>query len=231
MFRAIGDGTAVEEVVVPMRLICLLFALSGCLVTLPPSRTELAHVSTPGGGRTRAAIGMHLASAVPAAKTRVEVGTGVLYESSTWKDGRDSHGETGAYADAGAAVLRNQYGRMLVSARGERHWRGDTKAVAKLRVDLELFSHTKGSGFSGDSSGVFAGTWYGMKGFGLFSEVGRAFGEPGHPEADGWVASVGLTVRAPAVVGLLIPLPKSGGGGDSRSSGSSGLSGSLNGKH
>jgi hypothetical protein len=212
-------------------LLVLLFALSGCLLTLPPSRTEVGHVSTPGGGRTRAAFGMHLASAVPATKTRVEVGTGVLYESSAWRDGKDAPSERGAYADAGVAVLRGDYARILVGARGERHWRGDTKAVAKLRVDLELFGHTKGEGSSADSSGLLAGTWYGMRGIGVFGEVGRAFGDPGHPEADGWVASVGLTVRAPAVFGILIPAPKGGGGGHSRGSGSGGSSGPWSGKH
>ena len=188
-------------------------ALTGCFFALPPSRTEVGWATGDGGpSRTRIATGAHLASATPA-DVPVEVGVGLLYESGD----QMSPSTKGPYVDLGLAVLRNEHARLLVGLRGERRWQAhEMHYGTKLRVDLEMFSHGGGPFSDTGSCGFVSGASAGNTGLGIYAEAGAGW-IPGDPT---WLATMGITVRLPAVAGIAI----GGGCGGHRDGGGSGSS-------
>jgi len=196
---------------------------TGCVFGLPPSRTEVGRTWSEAGPRTRVAFGAHLGSAIPLARTRLELGAGLLYDSATEDAMTPAPSRHGGYVDVGVVPLRSSFARMIVGARGEEYWSGDAGNgyAVKLRVDLELVGHEAGDFSEADGCSAIAGTGYGNVGLGAYAEAGRAFGD----DPSGWSATVGMTVRLPAFVGVAI-----GGGchhGGDRGSSGSGSGGSL----
>ena len=201
-------------------LTLLIASSTGCLFGAPPSRSEIGWAwGDRNQSRVRLATGAHLASAAPSESTRLELGVGVMYEQGD--DNAMTSSIKGPYVDVGLAVLRNQFGRVLVGVRGERRWQAhEMHYGTKLRVDLEMFSHGSGPFSEAGSCGFVTGSYYGMTGFGLYAEAGAAW-LPGDPT---WLATTGVTIRLPSFAGIAI------GGGCGRSSdGGSGSSGSSSG--
>lgn len=200
-------------------------ALSGCAFALPSTRTEVGGTARPDHNGTQVAVGADLGSALPAKVSRFEVGAGLIYR--TREEAGDMNWQKGGYLDLGYAVLNSQYARVLVGARGERYGRNGELKVAKLRIDAEVLGHVSGGGADAGGDGLGVGGAYGNVGLGVFAEAGRSFSvgdDMVDPRAIGWVASAGVTIRLPAMGGILIPLGKGSGG--HRSYGSSGSSGS-----
>jgi hypothetical protein len=193
---------------------------AGCVVALPPTRTELGHSWRKNSSETQIAVGAHLASAT-SSEVRPEVGAGFMFE--TQSAGGDVKWRKGSYLDVGYAVLAAKAARVIVGVRGERHHDGDLH-VAKLRVDAEFFGNVSGSGAEAGNCGMALGGAYGNLGLGVYAEGGRAFstGDRMFEREEGWTATVGITMRAPAVAALFIGGKSSGCSGGDSSSGSSG---------
>lgn len=211
-------------------LVLFVVVSSGCILALPPTRTELgAAWSGRSATRTRFATGAHLASA----KTNVpvDVGVGLLYESEAKDDGRMNgvDSTTGQYLDVSYAVVNKPFARVFAGVRGERLRRsGEELLATKARIDAELFATSSGEFAEQDSCSAAVGGWSGRTGLGVYAEAGRTWAPTGTPQNDSaWTATVGLTARMPAFGAIVIGFCKNGrGGGDRGGSSGSGWSGS-----
>lgn len=221
--------------------LCLAFTLAalgaGCIIPfgLPPLRSEIGGVI--GGrasGQTRLSTGVYVDGAVKpskAASANVEAGIGLLYQAGDAMptDLRETTA-TGEYVDLGFAPIRSSWGRVLVSARGERRRQramapGEARTevlAAKLRVDVEAFGWSQGEFSDTAKCGITSGAYGGRGGLGVYAEAGPAM----FPDGREWTATFGVTVRNPGFAGAAVGVPcgNGGGGGSGSSSGSSGSS-------
>ena len=208
-----------------MRIFVLALTLTGCVVALPGTRTEVGRSwSAAGRAQSRIGVGTFVGSHVPNSDTRIEAGAGLFYEAKSNDEGdpMPEPSERGAHADVGLTVLRTSFARAIVGLRYERYWGGLTKFAGKARLDLELVGFGSGDFRDSDSCSAAAGSHYGNMGLGVYAEAGRAWMMD---DRSGWAATVGLTVRLPAFAAIVISTCHSHVGGG-RSHGVSGPSGS-----
>ena len=201
-------------------IVACYLAMSGCAFALPPTRTEVGRTARPDYNGTQVAVGASVASALPATKSRFELGGGIIARS------REEAGQTalpwqkGAFIDLGYAVLNSTNARVIVGARGEHFGGAGDIQVAKLRIDAEVLTHVTAGGASASSCGGGIGGATGNVGLGLFAEAGRVFGDRmDDPRALGWTASAGVSVRLPLMGGIAFS-GKNGGCSSSDSGGS-----------
>lgn len=186
-----------------LRFVVCLAVLGGCFpYAIPPLRGEVGAVAQskqPTAGRVSG--GAHLASGTLRHDQPFDVGAGAFYE---W----DDNGERakGAYADAAVFIDRGARTRTSLGIRGEvRH--DPTMGygtAAKLRIDHEIYKKALGEYSGHDRCGVIFGGARGTGAAGIYVEAGPAF-LPGDQRA--FVATVGVTLRIPATLGLLVGIP------------------------
>jgi hypothetical protein len=147
-----------------------------------------------------AAIGAHLASNTTRALP-VDVGAGYVADVAT---NAGDHTTQGVYLEAsgleGRVARRTGLGLRGVLLVGD----SEVGGGAMLRVTHEAFTPASGAASSSDRCGAAVGASSGMAGLGLYAEFGRQR-PPGEPAT--WVATVGVTVRTPAVIGIAIVIP------------------------
>jgi hypothetical protein len=178
-----------------MLALALLASAPACVIPLgaPPIRAEVGRGWNRDGAMDRMAIGAHLGSMMPAKELPIEAGLGMTVEKST---AEMSTRALGAYVDLGAVLRKTDHTRFIAGARYEHSESGVTSDTAKLRVDLELLGHVETSSSDLGECGGSTGGVRGNFGAGLYAEAGHQwFGD----RSDGWAATVGITVRLPAV--------------------------------
>ena len=186
-----------------------LLGAAGCVIpyAVPPMRMDLAGAHRITGEDRNAfhfTAGVHAASLGPRAISRADtfdVGVGYVVD-------KDAHGlrDQGLYGEASWFFFRREHVRMSAGARGEMLFSGDrTGTGLYARVSSEVFTVGSGSGVSDDdrcSSNAMA--WYGVPGTALYAEAGAQHLPDGREAA---VVTAGLSLRLPAVAGLLMIVP------------------------
>jgi hypothetical protein len=191
-----------------MRGIALLglACLTGCPFGLPPLRTELGEAWSGRGGTFRAAAGADLIT-VGADTPRVAVGAGGFVEIESKDDealDTPVHPTKGGYGEVGYEAFRTETARLMVGVRGERRSRdGQVGYGAKLRLDLETFDFGSGAFDFAEGCTTGAGAYYGLAGIGLYAESGPVWS----PDQTAWATTVGISLRTPAILGIVIALP------------------------
>lgn len=207
-------------------VIILSLSLAACAIPLgaPPIRANLGLTKQQGATGSRIDLGTSLGSLIPAKDMPFDVGAGFLFDMLTKPDGYMDASGRGKYVDAGAVVHRWGFARLLAGARYEKYSSGTFVHATKARVDLEILGRADSSFSGADSDGGAFGGTYGNAGIGVYAEAGPAWNDDGV----GWTATVGLSLRLPALGVLIWGLPKgsSGGGGHRWSLSGSGRSGS-----
>jgi len=180
----------------------------GCVIpfAIPPTRMEGGVSTLAGGtdGSNRAyhvGGGMHLASGNQRKDLPLDLGLGGFWDFL-------DHGPNagGGYVDAALFTDKNKTSstRTALGMRGElRYQAGQYGAGAKLRVDHELFAAVDDSFSEDDRCGVAVGSHHGNAGVGVYVEAGRVW------QADGtaWLATAGVTLRMPGIMGVWIGIP------------------------
>jgi hypothetical protein len=187
-----------------VRFIAVLVVAGGCVVpyAIPPLRGELGAATATGRDpAVRYAGGAHLASATLRRDQPIDLGVGGFVETGKY----ESRDLRGVYADASVFVDRGRRTRTALGVRGELAWDAmGSGAGAKLRVDHEIFGATT-AGYSGsDTCAVIAGTARGTGAFGVYVETGHAWLAG---DRTAWTTTAGITIRAPATVGILAGIP------------------------
>lgn len=179
--------------------------LVGCVVPFvtPPLRAEVGGATQVSSDRRvdrlHTAVGTHLASGTAARTPRFDLGLGWVFEHGG--------GETtqGGYLDSSLFVAARGSTRTSVGQRTELLWTsGGVGLAAKLRFDHELFGGADQEFSSNSDCGIAAGRAHGTPAIGLYVEAGHAW-LPESPNA--FVATAGITLRAPATYGVWIGIP------------------------
>ncbi|MGN6104748.1 MAG: hypothetical protein ACTHU0_06580 [Kofleriaceae bacterium] len=178
--------------------------LAGCVVPFvtPPLRTEIGGATQLTADRRvdrlHMAVGTHLASGTTRTP-RFDLGLGWVFDLG---DGAITQG---GYFDSSMFVAARGSTRTSVGQRTELLWTaGRVGAAAKLRLDHELFGLADGEFSSSQRCGIAAGRAHGTPAIGLYVEAGHAW-LPESPNA--FVATAGITLRAPATYGVAIGIP------------------------
>ncbi len=189
----------------------VLWGISGCAV-LPPSRTDLGSVVSPGGSVNtsfRASAGTHYASATKSHSVGWDVGIGGVYERSADQlttadapDGVPAEERMGGYVEVARAVETSHSRRTWVGVRAETlamisSLKGADVApesALMLRWSTEFYGTGSGAFAEGNGSGFVAAGYRGTAGVGVFAEAGvrGTFGE-----TPSFVATTGLSIRLP----------------------------------
>jgi hypothetical protein len=203
-------------------------ALSGCLpFAVPPARVDVGPTVIGGAGEARPGVrvqaGAHMASGESRRDTDFDAGIGYVFERVELTDaeralafmraepaerpgGAISHG---AYVELAHRIARARYHRTWLAVRGERLVPSETFLArdASLgvtgRIEWELYAPAVGGGSDGDGCGFIAALAYGTAAAGFFVESGARLTPDG---STAFVATAGLSVRLPAMVGLVVDL-------------------------
>lgn len=188
------------------RLVALLSLLaSGCILpyAVPPSRLDFggAHVMH-GGNVFHFAAGVHTASAgdIVPHSDRFDAGIGVVLNAQ-----QGSLRDHGFYLEGDYFLRRREHTRIGLGMRGE-YLMDDGAFGSGLygRVTLEAFGRGGGGGTGEGNCGSTSFVWRGAPGTALYVEAG------GQTLPDGnaaFVSTAGLSIRLPALAGLLFMVP------------------------
>ncbi len=192
---------------------------TGCIVpyATPPMRAEVG-AATPITARDddagdpmaaaaaaspalHVAAGVSLASAAKDRPPRFDLGVGYLMETSGTN--ATSHG---AYVDAAVFVVGHgrSGGRASVGMRVElRATPEGAVGAVKARFDVEVYVGGSGKFSGSDRCGSTASTYHGTSAIGLYAEGGPALA----PNGTAFVASTGVSIRLPSVLGVYVGIP------------------------
>jgi hypothetical protein len=191
------------------RLLALLSLLaSGCILpyAVPPARLDFggAHVMH-GGNVFHFAAGLHTASAgeIVPHSDRFDAGIGVVLNAQ--QGGLRDHG---FYAGGDYFLRRREHTRIGLGARGE-YLIDDGISGGGLygRLTLEAFNAGNGGGSGQGNCSATSFAWRGAPGTALYAEAGGQMLPDGRTA---FVSTAGLSIRLPAVAGLLFMVPGCG---------------------
>jgi hypothetical protein len=195
--------------------ILVLAAASGCALpyALPPAQVDIGADRAFRADEPTAfhlAAGVHAASLGPATIPRsdaVDIGVGYVLDRDHQRV-RDQ----GVYGEAAWFFVRRPHVRLAAGVRGEALFSGaGYGSGAYARLAGELFAQGSGAGEvdSSKGGGCNGGSfrWGGVPATGLYVEAGGQHLPDGREAV---VATAGLTVRIPAVAGILLLLPGCG---------------------
>jgi hypothetical protein len=144
-------------------------------------------------------VGVSAASGTTTTDLPFDVGAGALFETSG-----EGATMTGGYAEGAVFVMRDGPKRVSVGVRAEvRHTALGMAVATKARLEAEVVSPGSGSFEGQDRCGVAGGVYQGSPGIGLYAEAGPSW----TPEGAAFVASAGVSVRIPSMLGVYIGIP------------------------
>ena len=186
--------------------------LGGCVIpfAIPPTRAEVGASSQVGQAGPNHGFhvggGAHLASGNQRKDLPLDVGIGGFLDVA-------DHGANtgGVYVDTALFVERHHDTRTSLGMRGELRIQNDAMtgdhrygAGAKLRIDHEIYGAVSDDFSEDDRCGVAVGSHHGNVGVGVYVEAGPVW-QPDDGRA--WLATAGLTLRMPSVMGVWVGIP------------------------
>jgi hypothetical protein len=153
----------------------------------------------PASPAVHVALGSHLASGTLRKDQAFDVGAGWVVDQA------DQLTSRGAYLDGSVFVARGPWIRTSVGGRSELRWTPNGLGIAtKLRADHEIFYTRDGDFMEGGRCGAIVGTAYGVTAIGVFAEAGHVWIRGSE---DAWIATAGVSVRIPSMIGMAIGIP------------------------